>query len=330
MFEIREEASLEGYLASWECCMGSAPWFNSDSLFWYDREEELEELRSSFGSENVFLVADRAGGSEPLGVLAAVMRKDSGHVLPWHPGVIPDRRCEGVGEALITEVSKCVKARGAEKVTFTLKYSCDSPESGAWLDNLYRGCGFVQTRPKGLQMLADLTRIEPLGSSVNSELEITGRENLDIDDLVAYTLRAFASDPEDRADFGWDPLTTTWEGARKFFDRTISGEKWRSPPQFFRVAWLGGEPVGFAGSLSMRSDDTRGIVGPVGVFPEHRRRGIGTAVVLSSLDILREHGFKYAYLGTSVDNKRAIGLYEKIGFDAVFHTVFFEKDLSSS
>ena len=105
MFEIREEESLERYLASWESCMAGEPWYGSDIMFWYDPEEMQEDIRDEFGGENVFLVAYENGDSEPLGVLSAVMRGDTGRVLHWQPSVLPDWRAEGLGEALITAVS---------------------------------------------------------------------------------------------------------------------------------------------------------------------------------------------------------------------------------
>jgi ribosomal protein S18 acetylase RimI-like enzyme len=68
-------------------------------------------------------------------------------------------------------------------------------------------------------------------------------------------------------------------------------------------------------------------VGPVGDFPEYRRRGIATALVLSACDTLRSEGYRYAYLGTHGDNLPARRVYERIGFKPVFNTIKFEKSL---
>ena len=209
---------------------------------------------------------------------------------------------------------------------FNIKYPCNAPESGAWLNSLYRGCGFEQRGPIWLEMFIDLERSETRPPSIEG-MVITGRENLSIDELIDYTLTAFASEPEDRDYFSWDPLTTTREGARDFFEWLTKGEKRHSPPKFFSVAFIGEEPVGFAGSFTSKTHETQWTIGPVGVFPEHRRKGIGSAVVLSALDIIRENGARYVSLGTHVDNRRAVALYESLGFKAAFHGVFFEKRL---
>jgi len=328
MFEVREEASPERFVAAWEECMKGAPWFDSDVMFWYGPEEEIKRLRSTHGENGLFLVAGQGSEPEPLGVLSALIRGGVGKIGPWEPGVTHAGRRMGVGEALLRGACEKLGDRGVEKVEFTLRYPCDTPAQAAWLDGLYRGCGFSQRGPTGLQMLVDLSQTVELGAEDIRELRITGRENLSIDDIVGYTLRAFTSDPRDETYFSWDPLTTTPDGAQRFFEGIFSQEMGRSPPEFFRVAWIEGEPAGFAGSFAGKSDETRGIVGPVGVFPEYRRRGIATALVLSACDALRSEGYRYAYLGTHVDNMPARRMYEGIGFKPVFNTVDFERSLA--
>ncbi|MBL7080917.1 GNAT family N-acetyltransferase [Candidatus Bathyarchaeota archaeon] len=327
MFEIREEASLERFLALWEECMKGAPWFDSDVKFWYKPEEELERLDSIHGGDSFFLIACHGSEPEPLGVLSVQVLGSVGKMGPWEPGVTHAGRGMGVGEALLERACEKLGDWGVEKLEFTLRYPCDAPAHAAWLDGLYRGCGFSQRGPTGLQMLADLSQIAGLGAKDIRGLRITGRENLSIDDLVGYTLRAFSSDPRDKTYFSWDPLTTTKDGAQRFFNEIFSQEMGRSPPEFFRVAWIDGEPAGFAGSFARKNDETRGVVGPVGVFPEYRRRGIATALVLSTCYALRSEGYRYAYLGTHVDNLPARRMYEGIGFKPVFNTVEFERIL---
>lgn len=328
MFEVREEVSLERFVAAWEECMKGAPWFDSDVMFWYKPEEELERLHSTHGDKNLFLVAGHGSDPEPLGVLSVLVQGGVGKIGPWEPGVSQAGRRMGVGEALLQRACEKLGDRGVEKLEFTLRYPCDAPAQTAWLDELYRGCGFSQQGPTGLQMLVDLSQTEEHGAEELRGLRITGRENLSIDDIVGYTLRAFTSDPRDKTYFSWDPLTTTKDGAQRFYKGIFNQERERSPPEFFRVAWIDGEPAGFAGSFARKNDETRGIVGPVGVFPEYRRRGIATALVLSACDALRSEGYRYAYLNTHVDNLPARRMYERIGFKPLFNTVEFEISLA--
>jgi ribosomal protein S18 acetylase RimI-like enzyme len=62
-------------------------------------------------------------------------------------------------------------------------------------------------------------------------------------------------------------------------------------------------------------------------LPEYRRRGIGSRLVAELLPILREMKCECAYVGTPLTNVNAIGLYEKMGFDLIFKTRYYERNL---
>lgn len=327
MFEVRPAPSWSSYEASWEECMRHVPWRNSGVIFWYDWDVEKEGIQEAFKGGNLLLEARSVETGEPWGVLGVTLDGKEGKLRPWEPGVRPDRRETQVGEKLITEAVEMARSRGIENLKVTLRYPCNTPGLASWQDTLYRDHEFEQWGPTGLQMIADLTGEVAVDEPTVKGVDITGRESLRVEDLVHLTLEAFTSEPSDREYFSWDPLTTTEDGARDFYEGLIEGEKGVSPPEFFRVAWVCGEPVGFAGSFILCPEERRGIIGPVGVLPEYRRRGIGEAVVLGVMDVLRRDGCVYAYLGTNVDNLKAIALYEKLGFEAIFHTVRFEKTI---
>jgi GNAT superfamily N-acetyltransferase len=65
------------------------------------------------------------------------------------------------------------------------------------------------------------------------------------------------------------------------------------------VAAVDGDWVGFRG---------------IAVSPEHRRRGLGLAVMASLLEWGAERGATTAYLQVLGDNEPALGLYERLGF----------------
>ncbi len=132
MFEVREEASPERFVAAWEECMKGAPWFDSDVMFWIKPEEELERLRSTHGDNNLFLIAGQGSDPEPLGVLSVQVQRGVGKIGSWEPGVTKAGRRMGVGEALLRRTCEKLGDRGVEKVEFTLRYPCDTPAQTAW------------------------------------------------------------------------------------------------------------------------------------------------------------------------------------------------------
>ena len=64
------------------------------------------------------------------------------------------------------------------------------------------------------------------------------------------------------------------------------------PPTCF-AAFAAGRPVGFAAYDATCAN----FFGPMGVDPEHRKEGIGRALLLSALHAQREQGYAYAVIG---------------------------------
>jgi ribosomal-protein-alanine N-acetyltransferase len=59
----------------------------------------------------------------------------------------------------------------------------------------------------------------------------------------------------------------------------------------------------------------KGHVVSVAVMPEHRRRGVGTALVTKATEGMRTYGAKQCYLEVRMTNEEAIGLYKKLGME---------------
>ncbi len=53
------------------------------------------------------------------------------------------------------------------------------------------------------------------------------------------------------------------------------------------------------------------------VFPEHRKSGKATALLLETIETLKQAGIKTFYLEVKKSNQQAIYVYEKVGFKVV-------------
>lgn len=72
------------------------------------------------------------------------------------------------------------------------------------------------------------------------------------------------------------------------------------------------DPLGkVVGTARMQPD---GRIGRMAVLPEHRRRGIGTALLTKLLDIAREHKIREVFL---YSQSHAAGFYHQHGFQVV-------------
>ncbi len=61
-----------------------------------------------------------------------------------------------------------------------------------------------------------------------------------------------------------------------------------------------------------------GEIGWVACVPEHRRRGLGSAVTVAALRRLLSEGFRYVHLYTEPWRTAALNMYRRLGFVEVF------------
>jgi len=71
---------------------------------------------------------------------------------------------------------------------------------------------------------------------------------------------------------------------------------------------LGLSNFGFSGFIK------KGHIVSIAVMPEHRRRGIGQALVTRAMEGMRLYNAKQCFLEVRVSNTQAISLYKKLGF----------------
>ena len=86
-------------------------------------------------------------------------------------------------------------------------------------------------------------------------------------------------------------------------------------PGFFgRVGWAKTAPVGFALALALGEEAE---IVSLGVLPEHRRRGIGSALLDAICGEARSRGAERVVLEMASDNEAASALYAGRGFRVV-------------
>jgi len=87
-------------------------------------------------------------------------------------------------------------------------------------------------------------------------------------------------------------------------------------------AELDGRPVG---CTEVQRDGSTNLVG---VIPEYRRRGIGAALLLKTLEYLKRKGHKVSYMATGVPLRAALALYEKLGYRKIEELHCMVKELT--
>ncbi|HMM47427.1 MAG TPA: GNAT family N-acetyltransferase [Thiobacillaceae bacterium] len=91
------------------------------------------------------------------------------------------------------------------------------------------------------------------------------------------------------------------------------------PRHAWRIAWDGGEPIGFAHAFVEASGCK---LDKLYVHPDRQRGGIGAALLAAIEDWARTHGASGLRLQVNRGNAQAIRAYEKYGFRIVESRVF--------
>lgn len=98
---------------------------------------------------------------------------------------------------------------------------------------------------------------------------------------------------------------------------------YRRHPETFVVAEEDGKIVGYImcriemglSNFGLSGVAKKGHVVSVAVLPEHRRKGMGKALVVKAMEGMRGYGAKQCYLEVRVTNQEAISMYKKLDFE---------------
>lgn len=81
------------------------------------------------------------------------------------------------------------------------------------------------------------------------------------------------------------------------------------------ATWLVEAEDGWCGTIQGIRDRSRvGMIQNLGVVPEHRGRGLGTALLLKAIEGFRNVGARRVLLEVTADNESAVRIYRRIGF----------------
>lgn len=131
-----------------------------------------------------------------------------------------------------------------------------------------------------------------------------------------YTLRKFT--PKDLERVAYINRVCLPENYAEYFFMDL----YNRFPETFIVAEVDGEVVGYImcriesglSNFGLGGFIKKGHVVSIAVMPEHRRKGIGQALVSKAMEGMRLYNAKQCFLEVRITNMPAISLYKKLGF----------------
>jgi ribosomal protein S18 acetylase RimI-like enzyme len=275
------------------------------------RDEILEDWASPFlDLERDTIVAEAPDGS--LAAYGFVLAQDASVQVRAVGWVHPKHSRRGLGSALVAQLEDRTARRVAPGHTSPLRI--DVPDGDEAASELLRGRGYRHVRSSWLMQRPlpadDLERPDPPG------FEFRAATFDDEPAIHAVLERSF------REHFGYEP--TSFEDWRRWVRGSPGYD-----PALVVLAIAGQRPAGV--SVNFAADDGIGWIGDLGVVPEHRRRGIASALLVRSFAALTASGHHEARLGVDAENASgATRLYEAAGMSVRRGFDVYEKQLTGA
>ncbi|MHA2140494.1 MAG: GNAT family N-acetyltransferase [Candidatus Thorarchaeota archaeon] len=273
-----------------------------------------EALDSAADDDNLHVVHCRSDKSEELLGWLSLHTGFTRMVFigEWHPEVVPSDSYGVVARKLIREAKKATMKMGRERleVQFNRITHRVRPLLQKYED-WYREMGFQYATEETHMESAISNDLPELGDSddfpVQRISEISNDDLMDpfFDSFLDSTNGLFLSFTKDQQ---MDAFNYWFSRSREFIDAATLCVFDKS-----RVT----------GFIVVREEDDKPYVGPIGVHPDYRGKGIARTLLARSMEVLRKQGFKKVGLDMDILNTPAMNLYKKFGFQSIYNSVYY-------
>jgi GNAT superfamily N-acetyltransferase len=325
--QIVESKNWSTYRSAWEECMQNYYWYKNNLVFDWNKDEEIEEMEHDFTNPGrIFLEAHENG--EIVGIFGLRYKEKEAVLRRWEPAALDATNKHEVEHALLNYGLNCLSEKGVERVKVLVKHPFNDKEVVEPLLKLYQTTGFERYQPDSIDLVVKLDDV-PTTVQERANIVVDTHLGTDSENIAKYVIRAYASTPEDKEIHGSDLSVSDYDVALRTIDTIRRGRLGPSPNEFWKVALVDNQPAGFIGAFIRESKfrPLTGILGPLGVFPEYRHRGIGGYLIAELFKSMKQYGCEYTAVGTFAANKKAIAMYQKAGYKLSSHLVHLEKTL---
>lgn len=272
--------------------------------------EELEDARSNYK----FILFEAYENNQLIGLLLLFTNTPKfGLIWDWHPFVLPNRNEEENSKQLIKKCIEYSKGIGIIRIEACF------------------GIGKVKDKERYLKYFK---LYEKLGfyhviEEVEMELNLND-ENLKIAKLPENFETKSIKDVEMNELFNCSFEIMNKSKDNMFLDLTEE-QKWEVIKNYFEpskpiiqeasiILIKDKKIIGFSITKLSTFNTGRATIGPFGILPDFRNKGLGEAILLFCLKKLLENNFKIVNLDVAIENEPAYKLYLKVGFKKIFST----------
>ena len=219
-------------------------------------------------------------------------------------GVLEQHRGQGIGRQLLNAAMEQIEALNVS--VLHIQTSADATDARHILES------------EGFEQVKDYWQMRWTGGDLP---ELNLRSNFSLKPFRLGEDEAMLTELQNSAfgqHWGFCPNTVEETAARVRISNT--------DPDGIIFVMDGDRPAGYNWTLMNENRFGKvGFVSMTGVHPEYRGNGLGTAVVVTGMEYLKDQGVDAVELEVDSENTPARELYLKLGYRQVHHSVWFER-----
>jgi len=272
--------------------------------------EELEDARNNYK----FILFEAYENNQLIGLLLLLTNTPKfGLIWDWHPFVLPNANEEVISKELLKECIEFSKGNGIIRIEacFVIQKEKDKRR---YLKHfkLYKEVGFYHVIEEA-EMELNLNDNNLKSVKLPKNFEIKSIKDVEISELFNCSFEIMNNSKDNM----FLDLTEEqkWEVIKNYFAP--------SKPIIHEASIIlteGNKIIGFSITKKSTFKTGEATIGPFGILPNFRNKGLGEALLLLSLKKLLENNFQTVNLDVAVENEPAYKLYLKVGFKKIFST----------
>ncbi|MFW9904330.1 MAG: GNAT family N-acetyltransferase [Candidatus Thorarchaeota archaeon] len=283
-------------------------------------DRTLDRLEAYFedikGRDNIVLIiVYEEAVNDPVGSMIVDLNiiPGMGIYLPWQPVIHPNRNVNTIALALIEQSKKLVMIHSLSgmEAWLPLSYSGMEQMCSTYV-KWYESCGFTSV---GTEYYMNVRTSDVMLDDIQlpSDIEVLSLDKVTNEEIKETVFETFNNSQD-----GWflnhkKPqqvgLFLNWFNRDEAYDKDAS-----------IVLRKDDEFIGF---IVVRLEDDRPNIGPIGILPKARGKGLGKALLATTLRRLKEKKYESVDLEANTINDQALGLYRGLGFKKQYRTLMY-------
>ena len=230
----------------------------------------------------------------------------------WNPYVNPVGHTDDIARTLIEKAKEYIQDLGMDRLEIELADVDANPDSLTLYSRWYENAGF-QWAAEEMVMGSDIRKIEIQKTPLPPSYELVPIDAMNNDIMKEPFFESFSNSLDTLF------LSMTPEQQLISFDHWFN----RTRPMIEGASYallFENQCIGF---VIARVENAVAEIGPIGIVPSHRRKGLSVSLLSNCLYELKRQGTNIARLYVSVNNEPAIKLYKKFGFVPMKKQVFY-------